>query len=249
MGQHVKVMLEASAWLWRGIYEGLGLSGYSPSAHAFFESFKIALQNKGKVADCSIKDDKGKVILIVPAYPAKSATDDTGTTAPSSTKNIALFLSEHYHMSIDAANEIYAACLLYNGYRAIEKGQHIQGTDSKVPTTYQVYNDLYLATMVQWDDTEDNEFVQHSILAGVFRRAGQGTTGVSIDDELSSSTASEMIYRCAQKAWIGKLARPANLDLDVAHNPKIFFNEILNDIAVKSVELYTELVEISQISQ
>ncbi|WOL31509.1 hypothetical protein [Microcoleus phage My-WqHQDG] len=259
MGQHVKVMLEASAWLWRGIYEGLGLSGYSPSAHAFFESFTIALRNKGKVADCSIKDDKGNVILTVPAYPAKSAIDDTNnttdqgdddaeTTASSSTKNIALFLSEHYHMSIDAANEIYAACLLYNGYRAIEKGQHIQGTDSKVPTTYQVYNDLYLATMAQWDDTEDNEFVQHSILAGVFRRAGQGTTGVSIDDELSTSTASEMIYRCAQKVWIGKLVRPDNLDPEVAHNPKIFFNEILNDIAVKSVELYTELVEISQIS-
>jgi hypothetical protein len=140
MGQHMKVMLEASAWLWRGIYEGLGLSGYSPKAHAFFETFTIALQNKGLVADASIKNEKGKVILVQPARPSAqketSTTDqEEGTSLPAGTVNISEFLSTHYDMSVDAANEIYAACLLYNGYRAIERGQHLPGEDAKQPTT------------------------------------------------------------------------------------------------------------------
>jgi predicted transcriptional regulator len=79
--------------------------------------------------------------------------------------------------------------------------------------------------MTQWADTPADEFEQHSILAGVFRRAGQGTTGVSIDDEMATSTSAQMIYTFAQFKWADKLEA----------GTAVFFNPMLNDIATKSV--------------
>lgn len=232
MGQHIRIMLQASAWLWRGVYEGLGLSGYSPKAHAFFETFTIALRNKGLVADASIVDDNGKVTLVQPAKPAK---DGTGMS-------VSEFLSKYYDMPLDVANEIYAACLLYNGYRAIERGLHIPGEDDKQPTTYETYKDLYTTAMSQWKDTRPEEYEKHSILAGVFRRAGQGTTGVSIDDEMSSSSTAKMIYTFAQEKWAAYLNT-----LGTANPVAIFVNPMLNDIATKSVVLYNKLVDITKL--
>jgi len=232
MGQHIRIMLQTSAWLWRGVYEGLGLSGYSPKAHAFFETFTIALRNKGLVADASIVDDSGKVTLV---QPAKPAIDGTGTP-------ISEFLSKYYDMPLDVANEVYGACLLYNGYRAIERGLHIPGDDDKQPTTYEVYKDLYTNAMSQWKDTRPEEYEEHSILAGVFRRAGQGITGVSLDDEMSSSSTAKMIYTFAQKKWAAYLNT-----LGTANPVAIFINPMLNDIATKSVVLYNKLVGISKL--
>lgn len=240
LGQHVKVMLEASAWLWRGVYEGLGLSGYSPSASAFFEAFGYALRSKGLVADVSIKDADGNVTLIAPALPRKQESTDTETAAPSNVVPLPEFLSKHYSMSVEVANEIYAASLLYNGYRAIERGQHIPGDDDQ-PTTYMVYQDLYTQCMSVWPDAKADEFVKDSVLAGVFRRAGQGTTGVSIDDDMSSSTA-QMIYTFAQGLWAAPLST-----VGTERPCVIFFNPTLNEIVTKSVRMYNELVSISKI--
>ena len=61
MGQHIKVMFDTTAWLWRGAYEGLGLSGYSANAATFFEAFTYGLRHKGMVHDTSTVDDKGNV--------------------------------------------------------------------------------------------------------------------------------------------------------------------------------------------
>jgi len=232
MGQHIRIMLQASAWLWRGVYEGLGLSGYSPKAHAFFETFTIALRNKGLVADASIVDDKGNVTLV---QPAKPAIDGSGMS-------VSQFLSKYYHMPLDVANEIYGACLLYNGYRAIERGLHIPGEDDKQPTTYETYKDLYTSTMSQCKDTRPEEYEKHSILAGVFRRAGQGSTGVSIDDEMASSSTAKMIYTFAQEKWAAYLNT-----LGTANPVAIFINPMLNDIATKSVVLYNKLVDIAKL--
>lgn len=232
MGQHIRVMLETSAWLWRGVYEGLGLSGYSPKAHAFFETFTIALRNKGLVADASIVDDNGKVTLV---QPAKPAIDGTGMA-------VSEFLSKYYDMPLDVANEIYGACLLYNGYRAIERGLHIPGEDDKQPTTYEIYKDLYTNAMSQWKDTRPEEYEKHSILAGVFRRAGQGTTGVSIDDEMTSSSTAKMIYTFAQEKWAAYLNT-----LGTTNPVAIFINPMLNEIATKSVVLYNKLVGIAKL--
>lgn len=232
MGQHIRIMLQASAWLWRGVYEGLGLSGYSPKAHAFFETFSIALRNKGLVADASIVDDNGKVTLV---QPAKPAIEGTGTA-------ISEFLSKYYDMPLNVANEIYGACLLYNGYRAIERGLHIPGEDDKQPTTYETYKDLYTTAMSQWKDTRPEEYEKHSILAGVFRRAGQGTTGVSIDDEMASSSTAKMIYTFAQEKWAAYLNT-----LGTTNPVAIFINPMLNEIATKSVVLYNKLVDIAKL--
>ncbi len=243
MGQHIRVMLQASAWLWRGVYEGLGLSGYSPDASAFFEAFGIALRKGGKVCDESRTVD-GKVIIQATADITADITNDI--TPPNTTTTIGEFIAKYYlRGNVEIANEIVAACLLYNGYRTIERGQHVQGEDPKMKTQLEVYTEIYNSVMAPWSDTnadckagEVTEYVKHFVLAGVFRRAGQGTTGVSIDDEMSSASSAKMIYTYAQDLWAAKLA---------AEKPAVLRNMMLNDIVVKSVNLYVKLVQIAGI--
>ena len=151
------------------------------------------------------------------------------------------FLSKHYNVSLDIANEMFAACLLYNGYRSIERGEHIQGNDEKVPTKLANLGTMYLEVMSDWPDTvrvnapDYSEFMAHTLLAGVFRRAGQGTTGVDINDELHEGAAAQMIYTKAAQEY----------GTQITGNVKIFQNGMLNTIFKKSVYLYCQLVEIS----
>jgi hypothetical protein len=224
MGQHIKVMLEASAWLWRGVYEGLGLSGYSPDANTFFEAFSIALRNGGKVADTSSKDGGIQV-----------SNPNEGNSI-----NIGEFIATHYLSgNVNAANEVYAACLLYNGYRAIERGQHLRGDNPEQATALENYAEMYNHTMSAWADTKADEYITHTVLAGIFRRAGQGTSGVSLDDEMSSTTSAQMVYSYGQNLWAEKLAE----------GKAVFRNLMLNDIVVKSISLYNQLVDIAGIEQ
>jgi hypothetical protein len=207
MGQHIKVMLEASAWLWRGVYEGLGLSGYSPDAYAFFTQFTDTLRN----------------------------------TAPGHAHEVTIgqWLVDNQGMSLEVANEIFAACLLYNGYRAIERGQHLRGDNPEQATVLENYAEMYNHTMSAWADTKADEYESHAVLAGVFRRAGQGTSGVSLDDEMSSTTSAQMIFSYGQNLWADKLAE----------GKAVFRNLMLNDIVTKSISLYNQLVDIAGIEQ
>jgi hypothetical protein len=227
MGQHLRVMLQASAWLWRGVYEGLGLSGYSPTAASFFEAFSLALRHNGRVADWSTRDGDGKVITICAERPKEKNSMLLGE-----------FIAEYYGMSQQIAEEIFAACLLYNGYRAIERGNHVPAEDGKQATPYENFGSIYNDVMGQWGDTNGTEYQKHSVLAGVFRRAGQGTTGVSISDDVSENT-SQMIFSYAMQQW-GAAIR--------AGKP-IFRNVMLNDIATKSITLYDRLIAIATIDE
>jgi len=233
LGQHVNVMTQASAWLWRGVYEGLGLSGYSPDAFTFFEAFTYALRNKGLVGDASIVDDKGNVTSIAVAKPNVIGGVTIGMT-------LGAFLSKHYKMTLEIANEVMAACLLYNGYRAIERGQHVPSEavyDKVPPTMLDTYENLYYDNMSGWPDTKETEYIDHAVLAGVFRRAGQGTTGVSFDDEMDGESSSQMIYTYAAELWA----------IAIASGRSPFLNVMLNDIVYQSVSLYCKLVQIASI--
>ena len=226
MGQHIGVMLEATAWLWRFVYEGLGLSGYSESAATFFFAFTIALRNKGVVADTSWTDENGKKVI--------------GCNFPNPMSNntpVEEFISKHWGMSLPVAKEMVAAFALYNGYRAIERGRHIPNPeDKKDLSTWEVCELIYNSCMSGWADTTEDEFKTHAVLAGVFRRAGQGTSGVSIDDSADEDTAAVSIFAYAAKELGDKLAEYVKGKKVIACR-----NPMLNELLLSSVSLYTRL--------
>jgi ribA/ribD-fused uncharacterized protein len=223
MGQHIKVMLEASAFLWRAIYEGLGLSGYSDKAAVFFEAFSIALRKKGVVADCSIEHEDSRISTVSVGEPRPGINSMT----------VGEFISKYYDMSLPVANEVVAAFALYNGYRSVEQGRHIPNEENeKSVTKLEICAAIYNSCMSEWSDTSD-EFLDHVILAGIFRRAGQGTTYVSIDEDTSEDTANQMIFTYAAEVWGDDLG--------------IFYNPMLNEIVTKCVTMYNKLVTIAGI--